>query len=100
MQNFAKVTTTTTDTVTGIFDSNAALFTFNPKEITVDNEDPGFRIIESNQKNKLQSFFKKESEDKYKNLNFWMPPSKWTATIGVNYYGDYINSAVYKIRKW
>ena len=96
MQNFAKVTTTTTDTVTGIFDSNAALFTFNPKEITVDNEDPGFRIIESNQKNKLQSFFKKESEDKYKNLNFWMPPSKWTATIGVNYYGDYINSAVYK----
>ena len=74
MQNFAKVTTTTTDTVTGIFDANATLFTFNPKEITVDNEDPGFRIIESNQKNKLQSFFKKESEDKYKNLNFWIRP--------------------------
>ena len=96
MHSFAKVTTTTTDSTTGIFDTDAALFTFNPKEITVDNEDPGFRIIESNQKNKLQSLFKKESEDKYKHLNFWMPPSRWTATIGPNYYGDYINSAMYK----
>ncbi len=96
MHNFAKVTTTSTDTVSGIFAGNPTVFAFNPKEITVDNEDKGFRVIESNQKNTLQSLFKKEEEDKYKNLNFWMPPSKWTATVGINYYGDYINSAMYK----
>lgn len=96
VHTFAKITTTSSDTTTGIFDSNALLFEFNPKEITVDNEDSGFRVIESNQKNKLQSFLKKEDEDKYKNLNLWSPPSKWTATIGTNYYGDYINSAMYK----
>ena len=95
-QHFAKVTTTSSDTTSGMFDTDATLFTFNPKEITVDNEDPGFRIIESNQKNKLQSLFRKESEDKYKNLNSWMPPSRWTATVGTNYYGDYINSVMYK----
>lgn len=96
MHNFAKVTTTSTDTVTGIFAGDPSAFAFDPKEITVDNEDKGFRVIESNQKNTLQSLFKKEEEDKYKNLNFWMPPSKWTATVGINYYGDYINSAMYK----
>ncbi len=96
VHKFAKITTTSSEPTTGIFDSNALLFEFNPKEITVDNEDSGFRVIESNQKNKLQSFFKKEDEDKYKNLNLWSPPSKWTATIGTNYYGDYINSAMYK----
>ena len=96
MYNFPKVSTSTTDTTTGIFEGSSAAFAFNPKEIVVDNEDRGFRVIESNQKNTLQSLFKKEEEDKYKNLNFWSPPSKWTATVGTNYYGDYINSAMYK----
>lgn len=40
--------------------------------------------------------FRKESEDKYKNLNFWSPPTRWTATVGISFYGDYINSCMYK----
>lgn len=96
MQNLSTPNTVSADTTSGMFDSDATLFVHNPQEIVIDNEDNGFRVIESNQKNTLQSLFKKQEEDKYKNLNFWAPPSKWTATIGTNFYGDYINSAIYK----
>lgn len=96
MQHFPKVEEETADTLTGIFDIDKGVFELGEKEIIVDNEDRGFRLIEANQKNKLQNFFKKEDEDKYKNLNFWVPPTRWTATVGVSFYGDYINSCMYK----
>ena len=96
MQNFQKIGEMTTDTTTGIFDVDESVFTLGTNEIIVDNEDKGFRTIEANQKNKLQNLFKKESEDKYKNLNFWTPPTRWTATVGISFYGDYINSCMYK----
>lgn len=89
-------TVITQDTLTGIFTANSSLFAYNPKEITVDNEDPGFRLIESNQKNTLQSLFNIGTEDRYQNMNFWLPPSRWTATVGSNFYGDYIRSGYYK----
>lgn len=88
--------TTTTDTLTGVRVTDDAGFRYNPKEITVDNEDAGFRLIESNQKNTLQSLLKIGGEDHYKNINFWMPPSRWTATVGSNFHGDYIKSGYYK----
>ena len=96
MQHFQRIDEVTTDTVTGIFDCDGSAFTISDDEIVVDNEDRGFRVIEANQKNKLQNFFRKEDEDKYKNLNFWSPPTRWTATVGTNFYGDYINSCMYK----
>ena len=96
MQHFPKVEEETANTLTGIFDIDKGVFELGEKEIIVDNEDRGFRLIEANQKNKLQNFFKKEDEDKYKNLNFWVPPTRWTATVGVSFYGDYINSCMYK----
>jgi len=96
MYNFPKIEHETKNTESGIFNTDDAAFKHDPKDIIVDNEDKGFRIIESNQKTTLQSFFKKENEDKYKNTNFWDVPTRWTATIGTNYYGDYINSGYYK----
>ena len=96
MQNFQKIEEMSTDTTTGIFDIDESVFMLGSDEIVVDNEDKGFRVIEANQKNKLQNLFRKESEDKYKNLNFWSPPTRWTATVGISFYGDYINSCMYK----
>jgi hypothetical protein len=87
----------TTDTTTGIFNGDSTFFMYDPKEITVDNEDKGFRLIESNQKkHTLQSLLHITTEDRYKNMNFWMPPSRWTATVGNNFHGDYIKSGYYK----
>jgi hypothetical protein len=87
----------TTDTTTGLFNGDSTLFMYDPKEITVDNEDKGFRLIESNQKkHTLQSLLHITTEDRYKNMNFWMPPSRWTATVGNNFHGDYIKSGYYK----
>ncbi|MDR2130847.1 MAG: hypothetical protein LBP56_06760 [Odoribacteraceae bacterium] len=85
-----------TDTTTGMFSGDSTLFMYDPKEITVDNEDKGFRLIESNQKHTLQSLLNITTEDRYKNMNFWMPPSRWTATVGNNFHGDYIKSGYYK----
>jgi hypothetical protein len=86
----------TTDTTTGVTPGDSTLFLYDPKEITVDNEDKGFRLIESNQKHTLQSLLNITTEDRYKNMNFWLPPSRWTATVGNNFHGDYIKSGYYK----
>ena len=94
--NFSKINTETKEMTTGMFNTDATLFEYNPKDIIVDNEDQNFHLIESNQKTTLQSIFKKPQEDKYKNLTTWMPPTRWTATVGTNFYGEYINSGYYK----
>ncbi|MDR1414653.1 MAG: hypothetical protein LBI96_02490 [Odoribacteraceae bacterium] len=91
-----RMRTITTDTTTGVFAGDSTLFMYDPKEITVDNEDEGFRLIESNQKHVLQSLLNITTEDRYKNMNFWAPPSRWTATVGNNFHGDYIKSGYYK----
>ncbi len=94
--NFSKIDNEISDTTSGIFPVDTLLFRPEPGEIIVDNEDPGFRTIESNQKRKLKDLFKKEEEDKYKNFFPWRFPSKWTAVVNNTCYGTSVNSAVYK----
>lgn len=94
--NFSKVKQETQDTLTGSFPIDKEVFRPNPKEFIIDNEDPGFRTIASNNKHKLKDLFKKEEQEKYKNFWPWWPPSKWT-DIATDYcYGDIVQSAVYK----
>lgn len=94
--NFSKITTTTRDTMSGVFPIDTSAFAANPNEIIIDNEDPGFRTIDANSRHKLSDFFKKEDQDKYKNFYPWMVPSKWEAIAGDYCYGEAINSAVCK----
>lgn len=94
--NFSKITTTTKDTMAGVFPIDTSAFAPNPNEIIIDNEDPGFRTIDANSRHKLSDFFKKEDQDKYTNFYPWMVPSKWGAIAGDYCYGETINSAVCK----
>lgn len=94
--NFPKIDNETTDTTTGNFTIDPAIFKPDPKEIIVDNEDSGFRTIASNTKHKLKDLFQKEEEEKYKNFVPWWMPSKWTAMAADYCYGESIRSAVYK----
>lgn len=96
--NFSKVDQEVKDTLTGLFPVDTLPFTLGPGEIIVDNEDAGFRILEANTRHKLKDWFKREEEDKYKNFFPWRPPTKWTAVIGSNCYGEPVHSAVYKIK--
>lgn len=94
--NFSKVDNEISDTLQGIFPIDTTLFSRNPNEIIIDNEDPGFETIEANQKRILKDLFKKEEEDKYKLFFPWRFPSKWTAVVNNTCYGLPVNSAVYK----
>lgn len=94
--NFSKIDNEIRDTSSGAFEISPSLFTPDINEIIVDNEDSGFRIIESNQKHKLKDLFKQEEKEKYYNFRSWRAPSKWTAIVGNNCYGTTVNSAVYK----
>lgn len=96
MFNFSKITTTTSDTLSGIFPANPNDFKPNPNEIIVDNEDAGFRTVTANSRTKLKDLFKKEEEDKYRNFYPWWVPSKWTAVAGDFCYGETVSSAVCK----
>lgn len=96
--NFAKITTTTSDTTQGIFPIDTTIFVADPNEIIVDNESPGFRTVSSNTRHKLKDMFQKKEEDKYKDFSPWLFPSQWTLTATDYCYGDIINSAVYKIK--
>lgn len=96
--NFSKVDREVTDTLSGLFPLDTLLFTTGPGEIIVDNEDSGFRILETNTRHKLKDLFRQEEEDKYKNFFPWRFPSKWTAVINSNCYGRPIHSAVYKAK--
>lgn len=96
--NFAKIDNVISDTTSGIFVINPALFAPDSKEIIIDNEDKNFKITESNNRHKLKDIFKKEEEEKYKNFMPWRFPSKWTAIAGDYCYGETINSALYKVK--
>lgn len=94
--NFSKIEKETQDTVSGAFTIDPKIFNANPKELIIDNEDPGFRTIASNNRHKLKDLFQKEEQDKYKNFWPWWAPSKWTAIATDYCYGDVIQSAFYK----
>lgn len=94
--NFSKVDTEVSDTLTGAFPIDTAVFAAVPGEIIIDNEDPGFRTIEGNTRHKLKDLFRKEEEDKYQNFMPWRYPSKWTAVVKSSCFGESVHSAVYK----
>ena len=94
--NFSKIDNTISDTTSGIYPINPDVFKPNPNEIIIDNEDPGFRTIASNNRHKLKDLFKKKDDEKYKNFMPWWMPSQWTAIAADYCYGETINSAVYK----
>ncbi|MDR1755828.1 MAG: hypothetical protein LBR65_02570 [Culturomica sp.] len=95
---FSKVDTEVQDTTRGIFPVDSARFAEDPREIIIDNESPGFRVVESNKKQKLKAWFRKEPEDKYMNYLPFYAPSKWTAAINNSFYGTPVRFAHYKNR--
>lgn len=94
--NFSKIDEVTDDTTSGISTISPDAFKPDPKEIIIDNEDSGFKTIESNTRHKLKDIFQKKEKDKYRNFMPWMVPSKWAAMAAEYCYGETISSAVYK----
>lgn len=94
--NFSKIDNTINDTIAGTFPIDPMVFKSNPNEIIIDNEDAGFKTLESNTRHKLKDLFQKADEEKYKNFRPWGVPSKWTAIAADYCYGETIQSAVYK----
>lgn len=93
---FSKVDNEISDTTQGCFPIDTLQFVPRADEVIVDNEDPGFRIIEPEKKRKLKDYFRKEDEEKYKNFRPFRFPSRWTAVINSTCYGLPVNSAVHK----
>jgi len=68
-----------------------------PNEIVVDNEDPEFEVTKLENVSLLERLIVKENESssKYSGINWWRPPTNWTATTNSDFYGEYIRSAYY-----
>lgn len=68
-----------------------------PNEIVVDNESPGFEVNITDNTSLLERLIIKEEETKrkYEGINWWRPPTNWTATTNDEFYGDYVLSAHY-----
>jgi ABC-type transport system involved in multi-copper enzyme maturation permease subunit len=66
-------------------------------EIIVDNEDPGFSIVQSDDQPYLKRLVhrKDKKENHYSAIYFWNPPSRWESTLRSDFYGKYIHSGVY-----
>ena len=90
------------DTADGIFDIDDSVFAPAPDEFIVDNEDPGFQLVEAD---KRQRLFEKESR-KEKKYQFdyialcdmgQLLPTRWTYCAGSSgIYGNVVRSLVYK----
>lgn len=96
--NFSKVDNEISDTTSGSVFVDTLLFAPDPREIVVDNESEGFRLVETSQKRKLKDLFKKKKEDKYELYRPFRFPSRWKTVIRNTCYGNPVNSAVYKKR--
>jgi ABC-type transport system involved in multi-copper enzyme maturation permease subunit len=67
-----------------------------PNEIIVDNEDPGFQLLDKPSRNWLKKLLAVEkTEDKYIGMNFWHAPNRWRGTTNDDFYGKFIHSAYY-----
>jgi len=66
-------------------------------EIIVDNEDPQFEVTKNESESILEKWIVKEDENKqkYAGLNYWRPPSNWTAITNSGFYGEYVRSGYY-----
>jgi ABC-type transport system involved in multi-copper enzyme maturation permease subunit len=68
-----------------------------PNEIIVDNEDPEFEITSNRKESLLEKWILKEDvgAQKYTGMNYWRPPTSWTAITNSDFYGQYIRSGYY-----
>jgi hypothetical protein len=69
-----------------------------PREIIVDNEDKGFRLVQPISKSFIKRLFTpnvKEDDLKYKGMNLWTPAVEWTLTTNELFYGKQIRSSYY-----
>jgi hypothetical protein len=69
-----------------------------PNEVIVDNEDPKyFKITKSENISLLEKWVlrEKKSQSKYSAINWWRPPTNWTAIANSDFYGEYVRSAYY-----
>ncbi len=68
-----------------------------PNEIIVDNEDPEFTVTKSENESLLEKWILKDKENtsKYSGVNYWRPPTSWTAITNTDFYGKYVRSAYY-----
>ena len=69
-----------------------------PNEVIVDNEDPKyFKITKSSNASLLEKWVlsEKNSQSKYSAMNWWRPPTNWTAITNSDFYGEYVRSAYY-----
>lgn len=68
-----------------------------PSEIIVDNEDPEFEVTKIENRSLLEKLIIKDktSTSKYAGMNWWRPPTNWTATTNSDFYGEYVRSAYY-----
>jgi len=68
-----------------------------PNEIIVDNEDPEFEVIQPDNTSLLEKWILKGDKDgsSYSGMNYWRPPSSWTATTNSDFYGAYVRSGYY-----
>ena len=68
-----------------------------PGEIIVDNEDPEFEVTKIESESILERWILKEDENtqKYAGMNYWRPPSNWTAITNSDFYGEYVRSGYY-----
>lgn len=66
-------------------------------EIIVDNEDTGFKVVQTVETSLLQDLLLKEEEEKSKYVGFstYRPPRNWKATTNTGFYGKFIRSAYY-----
>ena len=93
--------TEVTDTACGVFDIDKRLFQPDSNELIVDNEDPGFRLIEPDRR-RGEFTSTEEEERKYVYADEMLMdvksklPLRWTYCMGTRMYGDVIRSSVYK----
>lgn len=68
-----------------------------PNEYVVDNEDPGFSYTKNENQSLLEKWILKENTNtsKYAGMNYWRPPTEWTAVTNSDFYGEYVRSAYY-----
>ena len=68
-----------------------------PNEIVVDNEDPEFEVTSNRKESLLEKWILEEDEgaQKYTGMNYWRPPTHWTAITNSDFYGQYIRSGYY-----
>ena len=101
-QNLPNIQEVTSDTSRGKFAIGKQAFLPPADEIIVDNEDPGFQIVENSRKKKLGTLFSPKKKKKYIyeytfNAIHQQPIPEWTYCAGtLNFYGDIIKSMVFK----